>query len=269
MSSPAPVTRAARLDTLRELLRQRDVLPVQAPRRALPTGWPGLDALLPGGGFPRGGVTEVLGAPGSGKIALVARAAAALLTRAAPVAWVSGRGPLYAPALRGLAVPAHRLLQVCPPEPERAAWAAEQVLRSDTFVLVLLDAVHPSGHPAVDDAGFRRLSGAARGSGSALVLLLEPDVRLSSLPRSPDLRLGVRPVPDAGRAPVLQVPAVTPASPSRASTTPPSAGAPCTRPTPTVRRNRPVEVTLLHGRGLPPGRRVVLDLTPQHPLPIP
>jgi len=247
MLSLATAPRAVRLETLRELLRQRDVLPVEAPRRSLPSGWPALDALLPGGGFPRGGLSEVLGPFGSSKLAVVSRVVAALLSRGAPVAWISGRGPLYAPALRGAEVPSQGLLQICPADPARAGWAAEQVLRSDTLPLVLLDAVHPSGHPALDDAGFRRLAGAARGSGGALVLLLEPDARLQSLSRSVDLRLGVRPVVAAGRSPVPQAPAAPPTGASPARTTS------------TVRRNRRVEVTLLHGRGLPPGRRVLLE----------
>jgi len=259
----ATLPRAARIDTLRELLRQRDVLPPQSTRPSISSGWPGLDALLPERGLLRGGLTEVVGAAGSGKVTLVARAAAALLSRGAPVAWVSGRGPLYAPALLGLQLPVPHLLQVCPADPARAAWAAEQVLRSDTFALVLLDAVHPSGHPAVDDAGFRRLAGAARGACGALVLLLEPDARLQAVPRSPDLRLGVRSLPV--RPPVLQAPAVAPAKPSQAQATPPPAGHSPARPTPTVRRTHRVEVTLLHGRGLPPGRRVVVDLTPRPP----
>lgn len=246
MFSPATASRTARLDTLRELLRQRDALVVEAPRRVVPTGRAPLDALLPGGGFPRGGVSEVQGALGSGKATLVARAAAALLDKGAPVAWLSGRGPLYAPALAGLAVPAPALLQICPADPSRVVWAAEQVLRSDTFALVLLDAVHPGGRPVLDDAGFRRLAGAARGAGGALVLLCEPPGGSpggqSPQAFSVDLRLSVRSVP------VTRAPAV------------PSAGASPARTTSTVRRHRRVEVTLLHGRGLPPGRRVVLEV---------
>ncbi len=253
MFSPATASRAARLDTLRELLRQRDALLVEAPRRVVSTGRAPLDALLPGGGFPRGGVSEVLGALGSGKATLVARAAAALLDKGAPVAWISGRGPLYAPALAGLAVPTPALLQICPADPARVVWAAEQVLRSDTFALVLLDAVHPGGRPVLDDAGFRRLAGAARGSGGALVLLSEPPGGLPLQPLPADLSLAVRPVSELGRPSGL--PLRPPAAPAV-----PSAGDSPARTISTVRRNRKVEVTLLHGRGLPPGRQVVLEV---------
>ena len=46
-----------------------------------PTGWPALDAELPGGGWPLAGLTELLGTPASGELALLAPWLQALIHR--------------------------------------------------------------------------------------------------------------------------------------------------------------------------------------------
>ena len=101
---------------------------------AVPTGYPALDAQLPGGGWPACGLTELLfDAPGSGEWRLLAPA---LRTQAAarPVVCVAPPLQPYAPALQALGLPLQRFVWVTPPDPSNAAadaaWALEQALRS-------------------------------------------------------------------------------------------------------------------------------------------
>jgi len=223
----APAALHERLQDLRELILRKGGGAREEVAGVVPSGWEALDAVLPQGGFPRGGVTEVLGGPGSGKCSLVVRCMVEAARRNERVAFVSARGPLYAPALARAGMPAGGLLQVCPREPQRVAWAAEQLVRSGAFALVALDAT-----PLISDVSFRRLLGACRGSGGALVVVLEPNPALAGIPRTPALRLGVRRLPRAL------------APPGRRSSLP------CT------------QVTVLHARGAPAGAVVELSARP-------
>ena len=77
-------------------------------------GRPEVDAVLPGGGFPRGALSELAGGPASGKTAV----ALSLLAALGPedlFAWVDARGELYPPAAAALGVDLARLLLVRPP----------------------------------------------------------------------------------------------------------------------------------------------------------
>ncbi len=101
---------------------------------ALPTGYPALDAELPGGGWPASGLTELLlDAPGSGEWRLLAPV---LRTQAAmrPVICIAPPLQPYAPALQALGLPLQRFVWVTPPDAAHAAadaaWALEQALRS-------------------------------------------------------------------------------------------------------------------------------------------
>jgi hypothetical protein len=101
-----------------------------APLAVLPSGFAALDALLPGGGWPRSGLIEVL-IPrfGSGELALLLPALAAL-TRGASARWCVWVAPPlmpFAPALvaRGLV-----LDRVAVVGGERPLWAFQQVLSS-------------------------------------------------------------------------------------------------------------------------------------------
>ena len=105
-----------------------------APQPAVATGYPTLDAQLPGSGWPASGLTELLfDAPGSGEWRLLAPA---LRTQAAlrPVVCVAPPLQPYAPALQGLRLPLPRFVWVTPPQAPQAAadaaWALEQALRS-------------------------------------------------------------------------------------------------------------------------------------------
>ena len=109
----------------------------------IPTGFAGLDAEIPGGGWPVGALTEVLcDTCGAGETSLLLPALR-YLTRAAD--W-RGRGLLlidpphlpYAPALAETGIDLDLLAVVRPKTEEDALWAAEQALRSGAAGAVLI-----------------------------------------------------------------------------------------------------------------------------------
>lgn len=132
-----------------------------AQPRTEATGHEGLDALLPGGGWPCGALTEILlPAPGHGELQLVLPWLARLTQAGGRAALV--RPPLlpYAPALASHGVVLSRLLVVgagcgTTTAAQGTHWALEQMLRSGGFSAVL-------GWPGpLDNRDLRRLQLAA------------------------------------------------------------------------------------------------------------
>jgi len=148
---------ATSLDALRALLPAP--LP-QAP--GMPTGVDALDEALASGGFPRGRLTEIVGA--SGKLTLLRRVVDAAVSRGEWVAYIDASRTL---APRDWAHLSHveGVWMVRPPEPARAAWCADVLLRSAAFSLVVLDSA-----PLVSRAIAVRLMGLARDSNAAFVV---------------------------------------------------------------------------------------------------
>lgn len=173
----------------------------------VPCGIPGIDALLPGGGFPRGALAELAGGRASGKTA-VALAVFAALAPGDLAAYVDGRGELYPPAAAARGVDLARLLVVRPlaaaaggrrPEVDPSTgsgraeagrggpggpgsgladaaraglWAAEALLASGAFAAVAVDVPLPRALRGAD-AIARRLQAAAE-KGGAVGLWLGP-----------------------------------------------------------------------------------------------
>jgi hypothetical protein len=110
----------------------------QAGVDALPTGFAELDEQLPGGGWPRGALTEILlEREGIGELRLLLPALARVSEQSGWQAWVAPPHVPYAPAL---AVAGVRLKQLLVAKPQSAAdawWAAEQALRSGACSAVL------------------------------------------------------------------------------------------------------------------------------------
>ncbi|SOZ10234.1 translesion DNA synthesis-associated protein ImuA [Cupriavidus taiwanensis] len=160
-----------------------------------PTGYDALSAELPGGGWPAGGLTELLTTQGgAGEMRLLLPALRTLAGAGRRIALVA---PPYLPNAMGLAaagLPARQCYWVrAPAEAARAAqqadmlWAAEQVLRSQAFggVLVWLPAARPEA--------LRRLQVLAQ-AGDAVAWALRPATALRE--SSPAvLRLLLAPLP--------------------------------------------------------------------------
>jgi recombination protein RecA len=140
----------------------RDTLRVPATRE-LPPGWR-LSTLS-------GRLTEISGGHASAALTLAIRLVVEAQRQGEPVAWISGRESLfYPPDVAEAAVDLEALVVVRVPETSLAARAADQLLRSGGFGLVVLD-LGPGflGRPPVQ----ARLVGLARKHDAALVCLTE------------------------------------------------------------------------------------------------
>lgn len=150
------------LDALRR--RIADVVAGDAPPTpGFRTGVGALDAALHvTGGVPRGRLTELLGAAGSGVTTLARRLVGQALAAGAWVAYVDATCTL---APRDWA-DTERLWVVRPPDAGRAAWCADVLLRCGGFGLVVVD-----GAPVLSRAVAMRLLQLARDANAALVLV--------------------------------------------------------------------------------------------------
>lgn len=155
----------------------------------LPSGYPALDALLPGGGWPRDKVTEIAVEHwGSGELSLfmplLARLCAAeRLAEAGWIAWVSPPFLPYAPALAVAGVELGRILLVHGRDDAESLWAAEQALHSGRCRIVL------AWVRRVEGPRLRRLQLAAE-AGQAPLILFRPPAALAA-PSPAALRLSL------------------------------------------------------------------------------
>jgi hypothetical protein len=157
--------------------------------RALPTGLAELDALLPGGGWPCGALSEILFAhDGLGELALLMPALAELTRRRQRVIFVVPPYIPYAPALSAHGLDLRYVVQIQSTATE-GAWSAEQCLRSGSCGAVL------SWLPEADYTQLRRLQLAAE-SGDALAFLFRP-ARAASKTSPAALRLQLHANADA------------------------------------------------------------------------
>lgn len=162
----------------------------------VPAAVPELEALLPGGGWPAGALTEILvPRAGIGELAPVLPALAALTGKGRAVAFVGAPYPPYAPALAGAGVDVGKVFCVAA-RGGRAAWAAEQILLDGACaaLLVWLD--------AVPMRRLRRLQLAA-GRGRAPAILLRP-AAAARRPSPAVLRLLAEPAGEGVRVTLLK-----------------------------------------------------------------
>jgi hypothetical protein len=151
----------------------------------LSTGYPELDAGLPGGGWPRHGLIEILTPrPGVGELYLLLPALAAL-SRTAPARWCTWVSPPhepFAPALLSHGVAVDRMLVVRTHLP---LWAHEQALKSGACEAAL------AWLPRASPKAIRRLQLAAE-QGRALGVLYR-SLRHADVPSPAMLRLVLEP----------------------------------------------------------------------------
>jgi len=151
------------------------------------TGYAALDRQLPGGGWPAGALTEVLGLQeGIGELQLVLPALAALSAAGKRVVWLAPPHLPYAPALAAAGVDLAHLAVVRAPGRRDALWAAEQVLRAGPCHALL----GWFRHARYEE--LRRLAVAAEAS-RAFVVLFRPSA-VANEPSPAGLRLALEPV---------------------------------------------------------------------------
>ena len=141
--------------------------------RAVPAGIPSgharLDMELPGGGWPRASLVEVLhDGAGLGEVSLLFGALKAVGQEGRAVAWINPPHLPYAPALASAGVPLDACLVVRPASAEDALWSADQALRSGACGAALFWLPEKT-----DYASLRRLQMAAE-SGRTLAVFFRP-----------------------------------------------------------------------------------------------
>jgi hypothetical protein len=135
---------------------------------AVASGFPELDAVLPGGGWPRGALTELLlDGEGLGELSLLMPALARIKLEGGWSVLVAPPHQPHAPAWAAAGVDLSRLAVVSPVALRDALWAAEQALNSGAPQAVLCWGEHPDGRQ------LRRLQVAAA-AGNALAFLFRP-----------------------------------------------------------------------------------------------
>jgi len=151
----------------------------------VPTGFPQLNAELPGNGWPLGNLTELLPShEGIGELRFLGPALAQL-TQASKastgkhLAWIAPPYLPYAPALSAAGIDLKKVLIVKTRTPQETLWATEQALRANACgaVLVWQPALTTSGYVAL-----RRLQIAAEGSSSLCFLFRPPQAEHESSP---------------------------------------------------------------------------------------
>jgi cell division inhibitor SulA/protein ImuA len=146
----------------------------------LSSGYEALDRHLPGGGWPRNSLTEILVEHyGVGELRLLMPALASLssddnsLDYNEPgwIAWVAPPFQPYPPALQQWGVDLSRMLIVRPKNDSEMLWSAEQALSSGTCAAVLL------WPDVLDDQAGRRLQLAAEKGNSWAIAFRPPSAR--------------------------------------------------------------------------------------------
>lgn len=169
-----------------------------APIKAWPTGHRQLDALLPGGGWPLGALTELVPVTeGIGEVAMLQGALKRLCEAKRHIVFVHPPYIPYAPALLGAGLPLPRVLWIDAADDEDAHWAAEQTLREGAAGAVLLWSA------ALADRPLRRLQLAAE-AGESLAFIYRPAMTLQNASPAA-LRLVLRPAAGALGVEVLKV----------------------------------------------------------------
>lgn len=108
------------------------------------TGFPALDDVLADGGWPTGGLVELLYEDcGIGELRLLSPALATLTADNRSIAWINPPHLPYAPALHAVGIDSARVLLVHAKDQAEALWAFEQACKSSACSAVLGWIVEP------------------------------------------------------------------------------------------------------------------------------
>lgn len=120
---------AAKLDQHPGIWRGSELARTACP--GLATGFAPLNAELPGGGWPRGALTEILPQhEGIGELRMLGPALAQLAAQGKFIAWITPPYLPYAPALAAAGIDPARVVIVKTAKDSDSLWAAEQALAS-------------------------------------------------------------------------------------------------------------------------------------------
>jgi len=139
--------------------------------RCIPTGFPSLDAALPGGGWSAGALVDIVTARrGIGELSILLPAMALLCDKGQQAVWIDPPCTPYAPALRQAGVNARHVLVVEPCRSDSdVPWCMEKILRSASCGMAL------AWPRQLDFRATRRLQLAAEAGGSLGILFRTTD----------------------------------------------------------------------------------------------
>lgn len=135
---------------------------IYAPAPSLPSGFDALDSWLPGGGWPRGALTEILTSPVTtpATLQMLAPALARLSHEQRWLAWIAPPQIPCAATLTTAGIDPSRVLLIHPQASSDGLWAVERALRAGTCGAVL------SWVAGAEPPAMRRLQRAAEASDS-------------------------------------------------------------------------------------------------------
>ncbi len=156
----------------------------------LSSGFSALDGAFPGGGWPRGAISEIhVSSEGIGELGLLMPALAEISAGGRWIVWIAPPHVPYAPACADRGVDLSRMLLLRGADPGESLWAAEQVLRAPACGAVMLW----EGAARFTIRSLRRLQLAAEAGGGFGVVIRNP--RAGAAPSPAVLKLRLEPHP--------------------------------------------------------------------------
>ncbi|WP_194727207.1 translesion DNA synthesis-associated protein ImuA [Noviherbaspirillum malthae] len=174
-------------DSLRDSLWRGDALG-RVRVSTVSSGYPSLDAELPGQGWNTSALTEILwGQQGGGEFRILAPALKALSQTGKAIVLLGSPHDLIAPALDQLGIDVRNVLIVNAEKPADRLWTAEQILKSGSAGALI------SWNPTAKAEHLRRLQVAAASADGLTFILRPANTRLEASPAP--LRLQCDPAP--------------------------------------------------------------------------
>ena len=165
---------------------------------SIPSGFAELDCELPGGGWPRGALTEILyDNEGIGEVSLLAPALMRLSREEAWIAFVNPPYLPYAPALAGSNIDLSKIVLIRTHSSDESMWAMEQALRSGSCTAVL------GFMPYCSERGLRRMQAAAEAGKCLAVYFAQGHHALHASPAA--LRVKLIPQRQGTRGTLVQI----------------------------------------------------------------
>lgn len=170
------------VEQLRAQIRRIEGRPAVSARY-LASGRPEVDALLAGGGFKCGAISQLVGSRASGKTTVALSAIAVAIEHGGVAAFVDGAHDLYPPAAHALGVKLERLLIVRPPSLALGLWSSEVLVSSGAFRVVVVQLPELTEVRREMETPIRKVVLATEKSGGTVLWLGERLLRIPSAAR--------------------------------------------------------------------------------------